>query len=168
MTTPIPPRRVPSALRDFLRSEAAGGILLIAAATLAMIVANSPFATAYFDGLHMKLGPMSLHHWINDGLMALFFLLVGLEIKREFVDGHLSTWEDRGLPIIAAVGGMAVPAMIFLAVAGGIPPTSPLRSAYSRCSADARPPRSSCFSRQWRSWTTWAPSRSSRWPIPPA
>jgi NhaA family Na+:H+ antiporter len=121
MTTPIPPRRVPSALRDFLRSEAAGGILLIAAATLAMIVANSPFATAYFDGLHMKLGPMSLHHWINDGLMALFFLLVGLEIKREFVDGHLSTWGDRGLPIIAAVGGMAVPAMIFLAVAGGIP-----------------------------------------------
>jgi NhaA family Na+:H+ antiporter len=121
MTTLMPPRRVPSALRDFLRSEAAGGILLIAAATVAMIVANSPFATAYFDALHMKLGPMSLHHWINDGLMALFFLLVGLEIKREFVDGHLSTWEDRGLPIIAAVGGMAVPAMIFLAVAGGIP-----------------------------------------------
>jgi len=103
-----------SALRSFLASEASGGILLMIAAALAMIVANSPVGPAYFHALHEKLGPLSIQHWINDGLMALFFLLVGLEIKREFVDGHLARWEDRGLPIIAAVGGMAAPALIYL------------------------------------------------------
>jgi len=110
-----------SALRSFLASEASGGILLMIAAALAMIVANSPVGPAYFHALHEKLGPLSIQHWINDGLMALFFLLVGLEIKREFVDGHLARWEDRGLPIIAAVGGMAAPALIYLGIAGGTP-----------------------------------------------
>ena len=119
-----PPR---SALRDFLRSEAAGGILLMAAAALALIVANSPLARAYQDLLHFetgpplspKLGPMTVHLWINDGLMAIFFLLVGLEIKREFVDGRLSTWDRRRLPVIAAAVGMAVPAGFYLAFAAG-------------------------------------------------
>ena len=115
-------RRGPvSAIRDFLRTEAAGGILLILAAALAMMVANSEWADRYFHALHAPFGPMSLLHWINDGLMALFFLLVGLEIKREFVDGHLSSWPDRALPSIAAAGGMAVPALIYLAVAGSTP-----------------------------------------------
>ncbi len=91
------------------------------AAALAMIVANSPLSAAYFHALHVQVGPMSLLHWINDGLMALFFLLVGLEIKREFVDGHLSTWTDRALPAIAAAGGMAVPALVYLAFAGSMP-----------------------------------------------
>lgn len=113
--------RPPSALRAFLRSEASGGILLIAAAGMAMVAANSPMAETYFHGLHVKVGPMSLLHWINDGLMALFFLLVGLEIKREFTDGHLASWTDRALPMIAAAGGMAVPASIYLGIAGSTP-----------------------------------------------
>src|SRR5690606_37816215 len=74
-----------SIFHDFLHSEASGGILLMFAAALAMLVANSPWADGYFHGLHVYLGPLSLLHWINDGLMALFLLLVGLEIKREFV-----------------------------------------------------------------------------------
>jgi NhaA family Na+:H+ antiporter len=116
-------------LRAFLSSEAAGGILLMAAAALAMIIANSPITEKYNDFLRLvigpeltpKLGPMTIHLWINDGLMAIFFLLVGLEIKREFVDGHLSTWADRTLPMVAAAAGMIVPAIIYLAVAGGDP-----------------------------------------------
>lgn len=110
-----------SPLRDFLRGEAAGGIVLIVAATAAMAVANSPLAPAYFSALHARLGPMSTLHWINDALMALFFLLVGLEIKRELIGGHLASWSDRALPMIAAAGGMAVPALVYLAIAGGVP-----------------------------------------------
>lgn len=98
-------------------------------AALAMAVANSPLAEDYFHLMHAvtgpelmpKLGPMTVHLWINDALMAVFFLLVGLEIKREFVDGHLSTWSDRRLPVIAAAAGMIVPAVVYLAVAGGDP-----------------------------------------------
>ena len=118
-----------SNLREFLASEAAGGILLMAAAALALIIANSQLSTDYFHFVHAvsgptlspKLGPMTVHLWINDGLMAIFFLLVGLEIKREFVDGHLSTWADRRLPIMAAAAGMVVPAAIYLGVAGDDP-----------------------------------------------
>ncbi len=118
-----------STLRAFLSGEAAGGILLMAAAALAMIIANSSIAESYNHYLQLvigpeltpKLGPMTIHLWINDGLMAIFFLLVGLEIKREFVDGHLSTWADRALPMVAAAAGMIVPAIIYLTVVGGDP-----------------------------------------------
>lgn len=118
-----------SALRDFLDSEAAGGIVLMVAAALALLIANSPWAESYFHFIHAvtgpeltaALGPMSVHLWINDGLMAIFFLLVGLEIKREFADGHLARWGDRLLPMIAAAAGMALPAIVYLAVAGGDP-----------------------------------------------
>lgn len=114
-------KRPRSALRDFLRSEASGGILLMAAAALALVVANGPLADGYFSALHVMIGPMSLAHWINDGLMSLFFLLVGLEIKREFLDGHLSTWSDRALPALAAAAGMICPAVIYLWIAGSTP-----------------------------------------------
>nr|WP_116091084.1 Na+/H+ antiporter NhaA [Sphingomonas crusticola] len=110
--------RPTNALQAFLQGEAAGGILLIAAAALALIVANSSLGAAYHDALHFELGGLSVLHWINDGLMAIFFLLVGLEIKREFAVGHLARWPDRLLPVMAALGGMAVPAVVYLLVAG--------------------------------------------------
>lgn len=110
-----------AAVRTFLNNESAGGILLIAAAVCAVIVANSPLAPIYAELLHAPIGPMSVGHWINDGLMALFFLMVGLEIKREFVDGQLQSWGDRTLPMLAAISGMAVPALIFLSITAGRP-----------------------------------------------
>ncbi|MGO4572210.1 Na+/H+ antiporter NhaA [Microvirga sp. 2TAF3] len=114
------PRRV-SALREFLKSEASGGIVLMAVAVLAILVANSPFAGAYFTALHVYVFGLSIQHWINDALMAVFFLLVGLEIKREFLDGQLSTWSRRILPGIAALGGMVVPALVYVAVTWNSP-----------------------------------------------
>lgn len=111
------------ALRRFLQSESAGGLVLMAAALLALIVANSPLGGLYDGMLHVKLGPLSLQHWINDALMAVFFLLVGLEIKREFQGGELATWKRRALPGIAAMGGMIVPAVIYVAINAGTPET---------------------------------------------
>ena len=104
-----------SVIRSFLKVEAAGGFVLIAAAALALLVANSSLAPSYFAGLQTYAGGLSVLHWINDGLMALFFLLVGLEIKREVLDGELATWDRRVLPGITALAGMAVPALFFIA-----------------------------------------------------
>ncbi|TIR53832.1 MAG: Na+/H+ antiporter NhaA, partial [Mesorhizobium sp.] len=87
-----------------------------AAAALALIVANSPLAETYFAALHAYLGPLSVSHWVNDGLMAVFFLLVGLEIKREMLDGQLSTWPRRVLPGIAAASGMVFPALVYVLI----------------------------------------------------
>ena len=109
-------RRPRSVQRELLESEAAGGVLLMAAAALALLVANSPLAENYFRLLHAPLAGLDVLHWINDGLMALFFLFVGLEIKREFLDGQLSTWANRALPGIAAAGGVVVPGLIYAAV----------------------------------------------------
>ncbi len=105
-----------SQMREFIESEATSGFILMAAAAIALAVANSPISADWFRFLHLKLGPMSLSHWVNDGLMAIFFLLVGLEIKREILDGQLSSWERRILPGVAAIAGMAAPALIFLFV----------------------------------------------------
>lgn len=127
MVSPIT-RRARSALREFLNSEAAGGILLIAAAALAMLVANLPLtAELYAEFLHLHTGPvispkygeMTVHLWINDAAMAVFFLLVGLEIKREFVDGRLNSWDRRRLPVVAAAAGMVFPALIYLGITHG-------------------------------------------------
>lgn len=112
-----------SALRAFLSGEAAGGLVLMAAAALALIVANSALAPLYFGLLKAYVGPLSLGHWINDGLMAVFFLFIGLEIKREVLDGQLSTWSRRVLPGVGALGGMLVPALIFVAFNAGDPTT---------------------------------------------
>lgn len=104
-----------SALQRFLESEASAGLLLMVVAALAMAVANSPAAPAYFSALHAPFAGLDVLHWINDGLMAVFFLLVGLEIKREMLDGQLSTGASRVLPGIAALGGILGPALIFVA-----------------------------------------------------
>ena len=110
------PSRPLSVVRTILTNEASGGLVLMASAALALVVANSPVAPTYFATLKAYLGPLSVLHWINDALMAVFFLLVGLEIKRELLDGRLRTWPDRILPGIAALGGMAAPALVYLAV----------------------------------------------------
>jgi len=107
------------------RLDKYAGLALIACAAAALIAANGPLAGAYRDLLHSKFGPallglgqFDLHHWVADGLMAIFFLLVGLEVKREWYEGRLATPADRRLPIIAAVSGMGVPALIFIAIVG--------------------------------------------------
>ncbi|MFU7529329.1 Na+/H+ antiporter NhaA [Qipengyuania sp. ASV99] len=115
--------RVGEALKDFLKQESAGGIVLIAAAALALIIANTPLAPAYFGTLETKLnvsfGDFAINKalilWINDGLMAIFFFLIGLEVKREIMGGQLSSWDKASLPLAAAIGGMAIPALIFAA-----------------------------------------------------
>ncbi len=103
----------------FFRSEPAAAIVLLLLAAFALVVANSPLQDAYHHLLEAKFGGLSIHHWINDGLMAVFFLMVGLEIKREMVGGALSTWGDRLLPGVAALGGMLVPALIFVGLNWG-------------------------------------------------
>ena len=110
-----------TALRRFFSGDAAGAIVLLAAAIAALIVANSPLAPTYFATLHHAVGGMSVHHWIDDGAMALFFLLIGLEVKSEFVSGHLSTWGERIMPGAAALAGMAVPAVLYVLVNMGTP-----------------------------------------------
>jgi NhaA family Na+:H+ antiporter len=109
-------RRPRSLIRSLLRSEAGGGLVLIGAAALALIVANGPLADGYFALLKTYVGPLNILHWINDLLMAGFFLLVGLEIKREFLDGQLATPRRRVLPGLAALGGMVAPALIYVAI----------------------------------------------------
>ncbi|MGC3981416.1 MAG: Na+/H+ antiporter NhaA [Steroidobacteraceae bacterium] len=101
------------------RASRHAGPILMMAALLALIVANSSFAPAYFAALAAPLAGMSVLHWINDGLMAVFFLLVGLEIKRELLVGALATRAQRVLPAAAALGGMIGPALIYLAVNKG-------------------------------------------------
>ncbi|MGE5148275.1 MAG: Na+/H+ antiporter NhaA, partial [Candidatus Eiseniibacteriota bacterium] len=113
-----------SLIKDFLRFEGAGGVLLIVAAAIALVMDNSALAPTYDHLLDtpvvFQIGTFALAKplllWINDGLMAVFFFLVGLEIKREFVEGELSTASQAALPIVAALGGMAVPAVIYAGI----------------------------------------------------
>jgi Na+:H+ antiporter, NhaA family len=112
-----------SMLERFVHSETSGSILLFGATVVALVWANSPWSASYFAlwKLPLKLGrrplfSMDLHHWIDDGLMVLFFLVVGLEIKREIVKGELSTFRQAALPVMAALGGMIVPALLYFAL----------------------------------------------------
>ncbi|CAM2835620.1 Na+/H+ antiporter NhaA [Vibrio rarus] len=101
-------------LKDFFKMESAGGIILVIAAALAMMVANSPLNEVYDGALHSYFLGMSVSHWVNDGLMALFFLLIGLEVKRELLEGALKSRETAIFPAIAAVGGMLAPALVYV------------------------------------------------------
>ena len=89
--------------KDFFESEKSSGLILICCTALSLILANSGAADNYIHLWHAHLGSESVEYWINDGLMAIFFLLVGLEVKREFSDGRLASWQDRRLPMIAAM-----------------------------------------------------------------
>jgi NhaA family Na+:H+ antiporter len=102
--------------RHFLESETSGGLVLMGFAALGMIAANSALSGDYTKLFHTEILGLDLLHWINDGLMAVFFLLVGLEIKREMLEGQLDTWPRRALPLIAAFGGMLFPALFFMLV----------------------------------------------------
>jgi Na+:H+ antiporter, NhaA family len=110
-----------NALKKFFELEAAGGILLAAAAIVALVLANSPLHPVYDQVLNARIFSASLVYWINDGLMAVFFYMIGLEIKREFAEGRLSSARQALLPVLAALGGMIVPAIVFMAMNGGAP-----------------------------------------------
>lgn len=170
-----------NAFRDFLRLESASGIILVGAAMLAMVIANSPLVGIY--GLlvdlpvEIRVGNFEIAKplllWINDGLMALFFLLVGLELKREIVEGQLSDLSQASLPVIAAIGGILVPALIYawinqandVALQGwaSLPqPISPSHSLFLPCWAIACHRRCDCSSCQLPFSTTLARSSLSR------
>ncbi len=113
----------------FLHVEAAGGLVLLVCTVVALVLANSPLSDAYLHLWETEVGfqvgrlqvSHTLHHWINDGLMALFFFVVGLEVKRELVVGELRDPQRAALPIVAAIGGMVAPAAIYLALRAGTP-----------------------------------------------
>ena len=126
------PRLIARPLRTFISTEAAGGLVLLGATVLALIWANSPFRASYETFWQTEAGfnvggfelTEDLRHWVNDALMALFFFIVGLEIKRELVVGELNDARKAALPAIAAVGGMVGPALLYLAFTAGTPGSS--------------------------------------------
>ncbi|MDZ7764787.1 MAG: Na+/H+ antiporter NhaA [Melioribacteraceae bacterium] len=117
-----PIERIMKPFQEFLHAETSGGVLLIIATIIALIFANSALSEFYYGLWHTEISigigeyalTYDLHHWINDGLMAIFFFVVGLEIKRELLAGELSTGKKASLPIAAAVGGMLVPALLYI------------------------------------------------------
>ena len=100
--------------KDFFSSEKAGGLILIICTVLSLIISNTSFGVVYLHFWQIKLAGDSIVHWINDGLMTIFFLLIGLELEREIYKGELSKIKDALLPIFAAIGGILAPAGIFL------------------------------------------------------
>ncbi len=105
----------------FFRSEKSGGVLLIICTLVSLAIANSPWGAAYLSLWQIYVGGLSIEHWINDALMAFFFLLIGLELERELYDGELSNFKNALLPLVAAVGGLGVPALIHFGLNHGTP-----------------------------------------------
>jgi Na+:H+ antiporter, NhaA family len=105
----------------FFESEKASGLLLILCTLVSLMIANSSIAPAYLDFWHAKVAGLSVEHWVNDALMAVFFLFVGLELERELYNGELSDFKNALLPIVAAIGGICLPALIHFALNAGTP-----------------------------------------------
>ena len=105
----------------FFDSEKSGGILLAACTAASLLIANSPLGQGYLGWWQIQLAGLSLEHWINDALMAVFFLLIGLELEREIYSGELSTLRGALLPLIAAIGGIVTPALIHFSLNAGTP-----------------------------------------------
>jgi len=106
--------RLTKLFTSFFESEKAGGLILLICTAFSLVISNTSFSESYFDIWHYPLANHSLEHWINDGLMAIFFLMIGLELEREVYIGELSKIKDAILPISGALGGMIFPALIFL------------------------------------------------------
>ena len=118
----MPPKTVLSdAFKEFVDNEQSAGIFLMVCSVAALILANSPVSSAFLGFWKLYLGPLNISHWVNDGLMAIFFLLIGLELKREFYNGELSNPQTALLPIVAAIGGIALPALIYFGLNRGLP-----------------------------------------------
>lgn len=110
--------------KEFFASERAGGLILIAVTVCSMIIANSPIGEEVIHSFHTKLLGMSVEHWVNDGLMVIFFLMIGLELEREIYEGELASFRKAAMPVFAALGGMLVPASIHLFFNYGSPTQS--------------------------------------------
>ena len=147
--------RFAESLRDFARIESASGVVLLAAAVLALIASNTALAPLYDLFLQtpvvVRVGALHLDKplllWINDGLMAIFFLVIGAEIKREIIEGELSSVKRAALPALAAVGGMVVPALLYIASAAGSATCSPAGRSPRRPISPSRSPRLSAIGR---------------------
>ena len=118
---PTPLAILSKTFTQFFESERAGGILLILCTILSLTITNSPAGSAYLGFWQSYLGPLKIEHWINDALMAIFFLLIGLELERELYVGELADFKNALLPIVAAVGGMLAPALIHFVFNKGTP-----------------------------------------------
>lgn len=112
-------QRLSNTFTRFVESEKASGILLICCTAVSLVLANSSIGGSYMSVWHRSIGGLSFEHWINDGLMTIFFLLIGLELERELYNGELAQVKKALLPMCAAIGGMAVPALIHLGINGG-------------------------------------------------
>ena len=117
----IVPRTLSNTFNKFFESEKSSGNLLIICIVLALVITNSPIGPDYLSFWQRNVGGLSLEHWINDALMAIFFLLIGLELERELYIGELSNFKNALLPIVAAIGGMVAPALIHFSLNGGTP-----------------------------------------------
>src|SRR5687768_13859207 len=118
---PIVQRKLSKTFRNFFDSEKSGGFLLIICTAVSLLITNSAAGESYLGLWHTYVGPLSLEHWINDALMAVFFLFIGLELERELYVGELSDFRNALLPIVAAVGGICAPALIHFAINAGTP-----------------------------------------------